>query len=483
MKREILQKELLPGWSVMYLGDLLERVTNGLTCDQEKEPPGIPVTRIETISNGVVNFERVRYVRDIDDAKKNRFLLQRGDILFSHINSDPHLGKTAVVTSDKPLLHGMNLLLLRTKRELLDPYYLHYLLNYYRHIGTFMAIAQHAVNQSSLNQKKINSLEIPLAPLDLQKRIVAEIEKQFSRLDESIANLKRVKANLKRYKASVLKAAVEGRLVETEAELARSEGRSYETGEQLLQRILETRRSQWKGKGKYKEPAAPDTVDLPELPEGWVWAAVTQVADVASGNTPTGILDAVKQTGDVPWFKVGDMNHEENQQVMRRADAWLSLAEMTELGLRLFSQNTVLFPKRGGAIVTNKKRRLESAGCADLNVMGITPDGEIALYFFAWFDSVDLAGLSDGSNVPQINHKDIEPLVIPLPSLGEQRRIVTEVDRRISLVREIETQVDANLQRADRLRQSILKRAFSGQLAANSEPDTEVATLLKGIGT
>ena len=106
-------------------------------------------------------------------------------------------------------------------------------------------------------------------PLDQQKRIVAEIEKQFSRLDEAVANLKRVKANLKRYKAAVLKAAVEGRLVETEAELARREGRSYETGAQLLQRILETRRSQWKGKGKYKEPAAPDTTDLPELPEGW----------------------------------------------------------------------------------------------------------------------------------------------------------------------------------------------------------------------
>jgi type I restriction enzyme S subunit len=85
-----------------------------------------------------------------------------------------------------------------------------------------------------------------------QERIVAEIEKQFSRLDEAVANLKRVKANLKRYKAAVLKAAIEGRLVETEAELARREGRSYETGEQLLQRILETRRSHWKGKGKYK---------------------------------------------------------------------------------------------------------------------------------------------------------------------------------------------------------------------------------------
>ncbi len=115
---------------------------------------------------------------------------------------------------------------------------------------------------------------IPVAPLDQQKRIVAEIEKQFSRLDEAVANLKRVKANLKRYKAAVLKAAVEGRLVETEAELARREGRSYETGAQLLQRILETRRSQWQGKGKYKEPAAPDTTDLPELPEGWVWASL-----------------------------------------------------------------------------------------------------------------------------------------------------------------------------------------------------------------
>src|SRR3989344_1580693 len=98
-----------------------------------------------------------------------------------------------------------------------------------------------------------NNIPFPIAPPEQQKHIVAEIEKQFSRLDEAVANLKRVKANLKRYKAAVLKAAVEGRLVETEAELARraaqgsanvaggttpgaTEGRSYETGTQLLQR-------------------------------------------------------------------------------------------------------------------------------------------------------------------------------------------------------------------------------------------------------
>lgn len=101
--------------------------------------------------------------------------------------------------------------------------------------------------QPNISQGVVRNLLVPVPTLREQHEIVAEIEKQFSRLDEAVANLKRVKANLKRYKASVLKDAVEGRLVPTEAELARREGRSFEAGAQLLQRILETRRSQWKG--------------------------------------------------------------------------------------------------------------------------------------------------------------------------------------------------------------------------------------------
>ena len=123
-----------------------------------------------------------------------------------------------------------------------------------------------------VNKGKFQQARFPLAPLDEQREIVAELEKQFSRLDEAVANLQRVKANLKRYKASVLKAAVEGRLVETEATLARREGRTYETGEQLLQRILEERRVGGAGKGRYKEPAAPDTAGFNSLPGGWIWA-------------------------------------------------------------------------------------------------------------------------------------------------------------------------------------------------------------------
>lgn len=84
-----------PPWPTTLLGDLLIRLANGTTAKQSKEPPGIPVSRIETISDATINYERVRYVREIDSKKKELFLIQPGDILFSHIIRDLHWGKTA----------------------------------------------------------------------------------------------------------------------------------------------------------------------------------------------------------------------------------------------------------------------------------------------------------------------------------------------------------------------------------------------------
>ena len=113
-----------------------------------------------------------------------------------------------------------------------------------------------------------------------QRRIVAEIEKQFTRLEAGVAALRRVQANLKRYRAAVLKAACEGRLVPTEAELAKTGNRKakFETGEELLARILTERRQNWQGRGKYKEPAAPDTANLPPLPKAGHGRRIEQIS-------------------------------------------------------------------------------------------------------------------------------------------------------------------------------------------------------------
>jgi len=318
-----------------------------------------------------------------------------GDVLYGRLR--PYLNKVF-----RPTFEGLCSaeFIVFPDNERIDGRYLQYFLN----SGAFVGFATHlnAGDRPRVDFDQIAPYKIPVPSMANQREIVAELEKQFSRLDEAVANLRRVKANLKRYKAAVLKAAVEGRLVETEAALARREGRTFETGEQLLQRILAERRAKWVGRGKFSEKEAPVDDEAISIPDGWCRSAIPQIATIASGNTPAGILDVVKPAGDVPWFKVGDMNHERNQHSMAHADAWLTHQQVEKLGLRVFPPQTVIFPKRGGAIATNKKRLLNSRGACDLNVMGITPFGVVAPYFFHWFEGIDLAKLSDGSNIPQI---------------------------------------------------------------------------------
>ncbi len=309
------------------------------------------------------------------------------------------------------------------------------------------------------------ALEVPIRVVREQDRIVAEIEKQFSRLDEAVANLKRVKANLKRYKAAVLKAAVEGRLVPTEAELARREGRSYETGAQLLQRILDTRRSQWKGKGKYKEPAAPDTGDLHELPEGWVWASVESLSmKVADGvhKKPNYLL-----TG-IPFVTVRNLTA--GTGVSFDNLNYVSAADHAEFCKRTNPERGDILISKDGTLGVIRLVDTDRSFSIFVSVALVKPvTKELSRYLVTAFESpvVQRQMVPKGSGLQHIHLEDLRADCIPLPPLFEQRRIVAEVDRRLSLVRGVETEVDANLKRAEGLRQSVLRTSFAvGALAA-----------------
>lgn len=315
-----------------------------------------------------------------------------------------------------------------------------------------------------LSGAKAKQLPIPLAPLDQQKRIVAEIEKQFSRLDEAVANLKRVKANLKRYKAAVLKAAVEGRLVGTEAELARREGRSYESGEQLLQRILETRRSQWQGKGKYKEPVAPDTTDLPELPEGWVWARLDAIAALKGGIT----VDSKRQdptARSVPYLRVANVQR-----------GYLDLSEVKTISapasdieaLRL-QKGDILFNEGGDRDKLGRGWIWESQlpECIHQNHVfraRLFRD-EVSAKLVSWWGNsfgkdYFLREGKQTTNLASINITKLSAFPVPVPPVSEQTRLIAEVERRLSIAGEAEAQVDANLKRAQVLRAAFLSKAF-----------------------
>ena len=149
-------------------------VRNGLTADQNKESGEFRITRIETISDGIINEQRVRWASGLRTDQIEKYRIQRGDILFSHINSDPHLGKSAIARKDySDLLHGMNLLLLRANPRVLEPEFLHFVFCYYRAKGVFIKICSRSVNQSSINQAKLKALEIPVPPLAEQRKIAA----------------------------------------------------------------------------------------------------------------------------------------------------------------------------------------------------------------------------------------------------------------------------------------------------------------------
>jgi type I restriction enzyme, S subunit len=152
-----------------------------------------------------------------------------------------------------------------------------------------------------------------------------------------------------------------------------------------------------------------------KLPAGWIEINLGNAVKLVSGSTPKGVNNT-SNIGEFPFFKVSDMNTIGNEIFMKKANLNLSQEEVDALKIKLYPEGTVIFPKRGGAILTNKKRILHKASGFDLNIMGALPNKNInRLYLFYWFIKLDLSKIYDGSNVPQINNKNIEPLDFPLP--------------------------------------------------------------------
>ena len=205
--------ELPQGWVKTKLDDVVIRISNGTTEKQTKEKTKFLVTRIETISDAEINFNRVRYLRKCSKKILDHYKIESGDILFSNINSDLHLGKTAIFQlTDLNLIHGMNLLLIRSNSNIIIPKFLNFIFNYQRSNGYFFSIAHRAVNQSSINQTNLKKTPILLPPLNEQKRIVSKIEELFSKIDSAKQLLEQTKLQLEQYRQSLLKSAFEGKL-------------------------------------------------------------------------------------------------------------------------------------------------------------------------------------------------------------------------------------------------------------------------------
>lgn len=129
--------------------------------------------------------------------------------------------------------------------------------------------------------------------------------------------------------------------------------------------------------------------------------------------------DKEMPSGDFLYAKVGDLNLPGNEMTIRFSRTYVDAATAKNC---LIPKGSVVFPKRGGAIGTNKKRITSEDCCLDLNLMSVIPGGKICTeYLLAWIEQMDLTDIANGSTVPQINNKDLDPLIIPLPKMELQQ--------------------------------------------------------------
>lgn len=167
------------------LEELCEFIRNGASIKQFENAKGYPITRIETIADSYINLERVGYADIIDLSKYEDYLLNIGDILMSHINSEKHLGKTAIFENeDKKLIHGMNLLCIRPDKKLVSPKYLNYYFKSLAFKKQLPKITKKSVNQASFSVSDLKKLKCKIHSIESQKKIVKILDKSQELIDK-----------------------------------------------------------------------------------------------------------------------------------------------------------------------------------------------------------------------------------------------------------------------------------------------------------
>ncbi len=414
---------------------------------------------ISSIDNQAKRIVEPKRLASDSAPSRARQRLRAGDVLVSMTR--PNLNAVALVPPELDGAIGSTGFHVLRATEGVDQRWLFYAVQTSAFVKAMCAVVQGAL-YPAVRPKDIRDYAVEPPSLNRQREIVAELERQFSRLDEAVANLQRVKANLKRYKAAVLKAAVEGRLVETEASLARREGRSFQQAEELLMEIREQQAQVKQGRG-VTLPVRPG--NALSLPKGWAWSSLGELLSerlvnglsIKESATPTEVraLRLSAMRGDSIDFS--DVRHlpispgEVKDIEIVEGDIFVSRGNGS---LDLVGKACIAGTPPAPTIFPDTMMRLR-----------FTRVAPVADWIFRiWPCRLVRAQIEDKvkttAGIYKIAQPELASVRLPLPPLAEQRRIVAEVDRRLSVIREVEAEVNANLQRAQALRQSVLSKQF-----------------------
>jgi type I restriction enzyme S subunit len=491
---ENIDRKILPtipaSWSWASIGESVQIIDY-----RGRTPPysetGIPHLRSSNIKNGSINWQKLAYLSEADyDGYMTRGIPTVGDVLFT---TEAPLGEVALAPETKFSL-AQRLLILRSPKSLFLPKFLAFQLMA-PFFQALLRLRGTGTTVTGISSRNFKSLCLCIAPLDEQDRVVAKIEELLSDLDAGVSALERAKANLKRYRAALLQAAVQGALTEQ----WRSENAHREPASKLLERILTARRQRWEAgqlakyaaagkqppknwRDKYVEPSPPDSSGLPKLPEAWCWASVDQICEVGTGTTPTRTNSAFYQGGSIPWV----LSTAVNKPFVDEAEEFVTDAALQGTTLRLYPPGTLLIALYGegktrGMVSELLIEATINQALGALVFYGTASDVRPYVKQFLASAYAALRRQAAGGMQPNLNLGIVKQIAVPFPPLAEQRVIIQVVAERLSLIEAADTTIEHGLLRAARLRQSILKQAFEGNLVPQDPTDEPASTLLARI--
>ena len=346
-----------------------------------------------------------------EGLKKSRMVYE-GDFILSNSMSfgRPYIMKTSGCIHDGWLVIRKN--------EKINNDYLYYVLNSNQVYSQFSSLAKGSTVKN-LNISAVQQVEIPLPPLETQHAIVSKIEELFSELDKGIAELKTAQLQLKTYRQSVLKSAFEGKLTN-------------------------------------------ENVKDGELPDGWEVVKISDISRVVRGGSPRPAGDPKYYDGDIPFLKVADLTKDNGIYLTTYK---YSIKEAGLHKTRQISPNTLLLSNSGATLGVPKICMINATmndGVAAF--LDLDERSNHYLYYFWVSKTLELRGINMGAGQPNLNTDLIKDYKVPYCSFEEQQRIVQEIESRLSVADKMEQSIQESLQKAEALRQSILKKAFCGEL-------------------